>query len=104
MNDKGDIILHDILPRTPANRIPKWKSTLRFACLLSTNSTPVDSIHEISDVISEGRNSRLKSLSFRFALAEKSRSTSLSHATQLGFDQFATIACQHNATINNSMP
>ena len=104
VNKKNDIILYDILHRTPANNIPCWKSQLKFAILLQVDSKEVSNVEEISLIIEQARKNKRKDIIFKFALHEKTSTELSATAEQLTLDQFATMAYQHNATINNSSP
>ena len=90
-NDKSDIVLENILLRTPANRIPRWKTELKYSVLLKVNDVQVKKLSEVSDEIRRARSNNNKNIKFTFALHEKTEPVLESLASQLTFDQFVTV-------------
>lgn len=88
------------MKHTPANRIPRWKSDLKFATLLSVDSHLLCHVEDVSSLIADRLANKKKYLTFTFALYEKPNNPLSATAKQLTFNQFATIAYQHNAAIN----
>lgn len=80
------IYIKDILEKTPASRIPKWKSTLRNAILISIDSKEVTSIPSAETLIHQARVQNQKKIIFEFALTSKSKSPSENLSSQLTFD------------------
>ena len=103
-DDKSNIILDTIEQRTPANRIPRWRSDLRGATLLSISGELVTSIASASTIIQQQRILQNKKISFVFAPFEKEKSATEFQSTQLEFDQLSTIAYQHQASIKDTKP
>ena len=98
-NDKDEVILNDIMLRTPANRIPRWRTTLKFYTLLKINNTPIKSIDNVYILIKNEREKKNKMITFTFVLHEKTEAVSESLISQLTFDQFKTVKYQYEAVI-----
>ena len=102
VDDKGRIILIECLTGTPAAKIPKWRSTLRKATILSVNGYTFDSIDELKILLKHLNHHQL--LTITFAPVEKVNEHPDSCVPQLHFDQMSVIAHQHMAAKHDGIP
>ena len=85
-NDKKDIIIDEILLRTTVNRIPRWRSDLKFSKLISIDGSIIDTIKDVAVIISEAIKSNKKKLTFEFTLFKKVSPVLKSLASEMAFD------------------
>jgi len=56
-DDTSRITLRLCIQSTPANRIPRWRSTLRSSLVIAIDGNPVDSISDIQSIVTTARAS-----------------------------------------------
>ena len=49
-DDHGRLIFNDAAPHAPANRLPRWKSTLRHSTLLEFNNIKIDNKEHLQSI------------------------------------------------------
>ncbi len=82
------LILASMVPSTPGARIPRWRTRLRGAWLLSVDGTPVNSIASVQQAFNSLSLSRASSCILLFAHPEISHGISNRGLPLLSLDQF----------------
>ena len=80
--EKDDhIILATMSPHTPGSRIPRWRTNLRGAWLISINNTPIKSITDTQAMLASlaASNTKTCTLLFVFAHPEAGFHRDISH-------------------------
>ena len=71
-NTLGDRLqVTNMLPSTPAARIPRWRSTLRQSFPINIGDTPISNIKDIEDAVSVTRKQKLPTIKLTFGLMNK---------------------------------
>lgn len=84
--------LKDMVLSTPASRIPKWRSTLRNAYLITFNGKSIHNMDDLIQAISQARHTGMINPTCQFA-TDKSYGIHPHHGvTQFYFDQLNVIA------------
>lgn len=102
--DNGDIIVQDILPRTPAYRLPRWRTMLRGATLHSINNAKVKSTSDYKNFISTYRQLNHSTAHFTFIKCERVNEHADTTMPQLTFDQLSIINHHINSTKYDTEP
>jgi len=97
LSDTGVLTLDNMKAGTPGNRIPRWRSKLRGASLLSINDIALKDKDHLATLINKCRSLQHKSLRLALSPVEKINSNVDKTFPQITFDQMAIMAHQHAA-------
>jgi len=102
--DKNCITLQRCIPSTPVARIPRWRSTLRDGIIIALDGTPVETITDITKIITYSRATTAKSIAFTIVPAEHVSIRPDTNIPQINFDQMNIMDHQHHAARNDTAP
>ena len=98
--DTNRLLLKECLPSTPSERIPKWRTELRDAVLISVNSIPVSTVDDVKTAVSAfgaSQTSPRKPIPLIFSPSLRIPTNRGTNTPQIHFDQMAVIARHHHA-------
>lgn len=79
--------LTNILPSTPAAKIPKWRSTLRWSYILEIDGTPINNIEDVEKAIANARTEQRFKTQCIFATEQRYGTHPVEGSLNLYFDQ-----------------
>jgi dUTP pyrophosphatase len=87
----GKLQLLDMAPDTPAIKLPRWRSTLKRALLLTVDNKPVSSLAELQVTITEARSKQLLKINLVFATISSPAIHPTEGSLHLYYDQLNVI-------------
>jgi dUTP pyrophosphatase len=84
--------LMDMVKSTPGNKIPRWRSTIKRALLLSFNNEPIHSNHDLIAAINNARANSLATAQCEFATTTHHALHPTEGSLMLYYDQLNVIA------------
>ena len=91
-NMKGRLTLLNCTKSTPSHRIPRWRSTLRNSNIIEIDGTPVSTIQQLKQLISDARQRMKQHIIVKFATEERISIHPQNGTPQIYFDQLNVIA------------
>jgi hypothetical protein len=98
----GKLQLLDMAPGTPAVKLPRWRSTLKCALLLTVDNKPVSSLAELQTTIAEARSKQLLELNLVFATISSPAIHPTEGSLHLYYDQLNIIG-KHLKTLKQRL-
>ena len=90
--DRNRLQLTDMALSTPGSRIPKWRSTLRRAYLISINGTPVNTVNDVTSAVATARQDKQLKATLLFATERSYGVHPIDGNLNLYFDQMQAFA------------
>ncbi len=84
---QGRLQLENIQPSTPAAKIPKWRSTLRWGYLMAIDGQPTHTIQEVEQAVQSAKQRKQFKLQCTFATEKRYGSHPVEGSLNLYFDQ-----------------
>jgi len=97
----GRLQLLDMIPGTPAIKLPRWRSTLRRALLLTVDNTPVSTVEDLQAAITQARQQQRIKLTCEFATITSPASHPTEGSLHLYYDQLNVIG-KHLQSVGNA--
>lgn len=100
----GRLQLIDMHPGTPSIKLPRWKSTLRRSLLLTVDGTPVSTVKELQDAVTQARQQQRIKVTCEFATITSPASHPAEGSLHLYYDQLNVIGKHLKAIKTDHQP
>ena len=89
-------------PHTPGNIIPRWRTNLRGATILSVNDIPLKNDEHLAAIVHKCRHLKHIYILVQVSPVDKINPHVDSTSPQMSFDQMEVMVHQHHAAITNT--